>query len=90
MASLTATAVGVVNGQRQSIPLKVTKLSGAGEFALTQQWPKDGNWVIELVAHNGEQFTNSLVKAGPGGIDRYHDKADHKPFSQGDVDSMLN
>src|SRR3982750_4240298 len=61
-ATLSATAVGMVKGQRQSIPLKLTKLSGVGEFALTQQWPKDGTWVIELVAHNGEQFTNTLVK----------------------------
>jgi len=88
-ATLTATAVGVVDGKRQSIPLKLTKLSGAGEFALTQQWPKEGKWVIELVARNGEQFTNTLVKAGPNGIDRLHDKADIKPFSQADVDSLL-
>src|SRR3954470_20115514 len=71
-ATLTANAVGIVKGQRQSIPLKVTKLSGIGEFALTQQWPKDGKWVLELVARNGEQFTNTLVAAGPDGIDRLH------------------
>ena len=88
-ATLTATAVGVVNGKRQSIPLQVTKLSGIGEFALTQQWPKDGKWVIELVARNGEQFTNTLVTAGPNGIDRYHDKADMKPFAPADVDALL-
>jgi hypothetical protein len=88
-ATLTATAVGVVNGKRQSIPLRVTKLSGVGEFALAQQWPKEGNWVIELVARNGEQFTNTLVKAGPNGIDRYHEKADMKPFAPADVDALL-
>lgn len=89
-ATLAATAIGVVNGKRQSIPLTVTKLSGPGAFALTQQWPKEGKWVIELVARNGEQFTNSLVAAGPNGIDRLHDKADMKPFSKTDVESMLD
>jgi hypothetical protein len=89
-ATLTATAVGVVNGKRQSIPLQVTKLSGAGEFALTQQWPKDGKWVIELVARNGEQFTNTLVTAGPNGLNRLHAKSDMKPFSKTDVESMLD
>jgi hypothetical protein len=89
-ATLAATAVGMVNGKRQSIPLQVTKLSGVGEFALTQQWPKDGKWVIELVARNGEQFTNTLVTAGPNGLDRLHAKFDMKAFSRADVESMLD
>ena len=89
-ATLTATAVGVVNGKRQSIPLQVTKLSRPGEFALTQQWPKDGKWVIELVGRNGEQFTNTLVAAGSNGLDRLHAKYDMKAFSKRDLESMLD
>jgi hypothetical protein len=88
-AQLTATAVGMVNGHRQSIPLTVTKLSEVGMFALSQQWPKEGKWVIELVARNGEQFTNSLVAAGPEGLDRLHAKANMKQFSNSDVEAML-
>src|SRR3954467_6390125 len=89
-ATLTATAVGTVNGKRQSIPLAVKKLSGIGEFALTQQWPKDGKWVIELVARNGEQFTNTLVTTGPNGIDRLHAKWDmQKLYTRADVDALL-
>src|SRR6185369_14783941 len=64
-AQVTGTAIGMVNGHRETIPLKLTKLSGVGMFALTQQWPKEGKWVIELVGKNSEQFTNTLVKAGP-------------------------
>src|SRR5436190_23603901 len=43
-AEVTATATGVVNGKRQTIPLQLTKMKGAGQFALTQQWPKEGKW----------------------------------------------
>src|SRR6185369_10830261 len=57
-AQLTATAIGIVNGERKSIPLTVNKLATPGMFALSQQWPKEGKWVLELVAKNGEQFTN--------------------------------
>ena len=89
-ATLTATAVGVVNGKRQSIPLQLTKLSGIGEFALTQQWPTDAKWVIELVARNGEQFTNTLVTSGPNGLDRLHAKSDMKAFSNRDLESLLD
>jgi hypothetical protein len=88
-AEVTATATGVVDGKRQTIPLKVTKLSGAGMFALTQQWPKEGKWVIEITGKNPGQFTNTLVTAGPGGVDRLHAKFDMKPFTKADVESML-
>ncbi|MBZ5725044.1 MAG: hypothetical protein LAP87_08610 [Acidobacteriia bacterium] len=88
-AKLTATAIGMVNGQRREIPLKVEALSEPGMFALAQQWPKEGRWVIELVAKNGEQFTNTLVIASPQGVDRLHAKGDMRKFADADVDAML-
>jgi len=88
-ATLTARAVGTVNGKRQTIPLQVTKLSETGMFALSQQWPNEGKWVIELVGRNGEQFTNTLVSAGPSGIDRLHAKWDMKAFPPPAVEAML-
>jgi hypothetical protein len=89
VARVTATAIGMVDGQRRSIPLKLDKLSEPGTYALRQQWPKEGKWVIELVGRNDEQFTNTLLAAGPDGVDRLHAKADMKEFQAGDVDSML-
>ena len=88
-ARLTATAIGMVNGERREIALKVDALSTPDMFALAQQWPKEGRWVIKLSANNGEQFTNSLVSAGPQGIDRNHDRADQRAFTDSDIDAML-
>lgn len=88
-AKVTATAIGMVDGQRRSIDLKLDKLSEPGTYALSQQWPKDGKWVIELVGRNDQQFTNTLLSAGPQGIDRLHAKADMKEFQAADVDAML-
>ncbi|HYW43691.1 MAG TPA: hypothetical protein VE959_12595 [Bryobacteraceae bacterium] len=88
-AHVTATAIGMVDGRRQTIPLKVTRLSETGMFALSQQWPKEGRWVIELVGRNGEQFTNTLVPAGPDGLDRIHAKMEMKQFGDRDVAAML-
>ena len=88
-AQVTATAIGMVDGRRQTIALKLTKLPETGMFALTQQWPKEGRWVIELVGRNSEQFTNTLVAAGPGGVDRYHARSDMKQFAERDVAAML-
>ncbi|HEV2445327.1 MAG TPA: hypothetical protein VGS58_05375 [Candidatus Sulfopaludibacter sp.] len=88
-ARLTATAVGTVNGERREIPLKVDKLSEPGTFAITQQWPSEGKWVIELVAKNPDQFTNTLVVAGPQGVERTKAKFNMQPFTAADVDAML-
>jgi hypothetical protein len=88
-ANLTALAVGMVNGQRREIPLKVERLSEVGSFAIARQWPKDGKWVIELTAKNPDQFTNTLVVAGPQGVERTKAKFDMRPFSKADVDAML-
>ena len=88
-AQVVATAIGTVNGRRRTIALQVTPLSAPGTFALSQQWPKTGHWVIRLVGRNGEQFTNTLVSAGPEGLDHLHAKSAMKPFAGQDVESML-
>ena len=49
---ITATAEGIVNGRRQSIPLTLEALSQPGTFALTRQWPADGRWMITVTASN--------------------------------------
>ena len=40
--TVSATAEGVLNGVRQSIPLKVISLSTAGTFAVAHEWPQIG------------------------------------------------
>ena len=88
-ARVTATAVGMVKGDRRSIPLELTRLKEPGMYAIAQQWPSEGKWVIELVGRNGEQFTNTLVAAGPGGVDRLRARSDMKAFAPADIEAML-
>jgi hypothetical protein len=90
-ATVSATATGTINGHRQSIPLKLTKLSTPGAYALSQQWPKEGKWVIELSAKEADRTTYTLVPAGPDGVDRLHAKMSMmKAFSKSDVESLLD
>ena len=58
-------------------------------YAIAQQWPRKGKWVIELVGRNDQQFTNTLIAAGPGGVDRLRAKSDMKAFAPADVEAML-
>lgn len=50
--TVTATAEGIVNGKRETIPLKLIPLSAQSTFALTRQWPLEGKWVITLLETN--------------------------------------
>ncbi|MBV9158209.1 MAG: hypothetical protein JO097_18230 [Acidobacteriaceae bacterium] len=52
--SVTATAEGIVNGKRETIPLKLIVLSGQSTYAVTRQWPAEGKWVITLVEANSK------------------------------------
>jgi hypothetical protein len=88
-AKVTATAIGVVNGERRTIPLELKPLGEPGVYALSQQWPKEGRWVIQLVGKNDEQFTNTLIAASANGIDRLHARQDMKAFAPSDVEAML-
>ena len=65
-ALLTGTAVGVIDGRKQTIPLQIDPLSEPGTYALTRQWPDKGRWVLEFVAKDQGRITSTLVGAGPG------------------------
>jgi hypothetical protein len=46
---LTATAEGIVEGKRISVPLKPIPLSEAGSFAIVREWPEQGTWAVKIV-----------------------------------------
>jgi hypothetical protein len=50
--AVVATAEGVLNGTRKTVPLKVIPLSTAGAFAVTRQWPEEGVWAVKMIATN--------------------------------------
>ncbi|MBV8812087.1 MAG: hypothetical protein JO033_25750 [Acidobacteriaceae bacterium] len=50
--TVKATAEGITNGKRETIPLKLISLSGQSTYAITRQWPAQGEWVLTLVASN--------------------------------------
>jgi len=90
--TVTATAEGVVNGKRQTIPLKLIALSAQSTYALTRQWPADGKWVITLVEQN-PKFNgqpSAIVRAEGDGIDFAGVTRFTRAPTQGDVEAALN
>lgn len=65
-AKLSATAEGLVNGVRKSVALELRSI-GSGVYAIKQQWPSEGTWVVALTgAYNG-MTSSVLVQLGPNG-----------------------
>jgi hypothetical protein len=91
--SMTATAEGVVDGQRRSIPLKLIPLSTPGTFAITREWPSGGTWAIKIVARNPEYkdyATGALVPSDARSIEWASVKHySHEP-TNGEVAAMLD
>jgi hypothetical protein len=76
--TVTATAEGVVNGQRKSIPLELKPMQD-GVYQFARAWPRDGAWLVRAelsgshnlvtlatLAHNGRVTKNEFVWQGDG------------------------
>ena len=61
--TVTATAEGIVNGKRQTLPLRVVNLSEPGAFAVTHEWPREGTWTVKMIATNPDykDYATSVV-----------------------------
>jgi hypothetical protein len=65
-ATMTATAEGLVNGRRQSLPIQLTATS-KGVYAIRQQWPSQGVWVLAITGEYNGHTSSVLVEFGPNG-----------------------
>ncbi len=65
---ITGIAHGLVNGQRQTLPLRFERLR-AGGFALAKQWPSEGVWtlVINVNGKGDGEVATALVEIGAAG-----------------------
>jgi hypothetical protein len=48
LADVHATAEGLVNGVRKSVPIRIDTTSRAGVFAVRKQWPAEGTWMLRI------------------------------------------
>jgi hypothetical protein len=65
-ASLSASAEGLVEGTRKSLPLELRSI-GSGIYAIKQQWPSEGKWVVVLSGTYNGMTSSVLVELGPNG-----------------------
>lgn len=88
-AEVVGTAIGSVDGQRRSIPLKLIKLTTPRAYAAAPQWPTEGKWVLEFVAKCESRVTSAVFPATGDSVQRMQAKYfPHKP-TDGELDAVL-
>jgi hypothetical protein len=63
---VTATAEGLVNGQRRTIQLKLTETGAPGVYAVNYTPEKEGTWILVMSAGEKKEYHNVTVVVGVG------------------------
>jgi hypothetical protein len=63
-AQISATAEGLVDGARRSVPLKLAQLPKPGVHAVPKDWPKGGVWIVSLVGTCADKTVGAIVAVG--------------------------
>jgi hypothetical protein len=88
-AQITGTAEGLVDGARRSVVLKVTPASKPGVYAVEQNWPAAGAWVVSLRGTCGAASAGAIVPFGPKGMIRESSKLFARPATDAEIDASL-
>jgi hypothetical protein len=88
-AKITATAEGLVKGERRSIDLKVFPASRPGVFAVMQEWPADGNWLVALKGTCGGDNAGAIVPFNRQGFIRESSKFFSRPAKGSEIEASL-
>lgn len=90
-AVFTGTAIGIVNGKRQTIPLTLIPLSDPGVFAVKQQWPREGSWVLTFTGSvDGTYLAGATVPVTSKGVERLAAKNYHRKLTDEDIQVALH
>ena len=86
---ITGTAEGLVKGARQSVPLKVMAMTKAGVYAVYQNWPAEGGWVINLKGTCADANAGAIIPIGPKGFIRESSKFFPRAATNAEIETSL-
>jgi hypothetical protein len=86
---IEGSAEGLVNGMRRSIALKMTALARPGVYAVEQNWPMEGAWVVNLKGSCANANAGAVVPIGPHGFVRESSKFFQRAASAAEIDASL-
>jgi hypothetical protein len=88
-AQVGGTAEGLVKGVRRSVALKVVAGAKPGIYAVFEDWPADGQWVVNLKGTCAGATAGAVVPIGPKGFIRESAKFFPRPATDAEVESSL-
>jgi hypothetical protein len=86
---IEGSAEGLVNGMRRSIALKMTAVNRPGVYAVEQNWPMEGAWVVNLKGTCANANAGAVVPIGPHGFVRESSKFFPRAASSAEIDAAL-
>jgi hypothetical protein len=86
---ITATAEGIVKGARRSLVLKVLAGSKPNVYAVFQQWPAEGDWVVDLKGTCASAIAGAIVPIGSKGFIRESSKFFPRAATDAEVETSL-
>ena len=63
---VTAWAEGLVDGERQSLPIKLKKMKEKGVYKFARSWPEQGTWAIRMKVEGADPNSPVTVAATDG------------------------
>jgi len=88
-SQISATAEGLVKGARRSVALKVMAASRPGVYAVFQNWPAEGDWVVSLRGVCASESAGAIVPIGPKGFIRESAKFFPRPATSAEIETSL-
>ena len=86
---IEGSAEGLVNGMRRSMALKITALQRPGVYAVEQNWPMEGAWVVNLKGTCADANAGAVVPIGPHGFLRESSKFFPRAANPAEIDTSL-
>ena len=88
-SQISGTAEGLLKGARRSVPLKVAAMATAGVYAVYQNWPAEGEWVVNLKGTCRDANAGAIVPIGPKGFIRKSAKFFPRPATDAEIETSL-
>jgi hypothetical protein len=88
-SQISATAEGLLKGERKSLTLQVMALPKPGIYAVFQGWPAEGDWVVNLKGTCADAKAGALVPIGPKGFIREASKFFPRPATDAEIETSL-
>jgi hypothetical protein len=89
-AQVSGVAIRMVDGRKQSTPLRLVALKEPGTFAVLRDWPADAAVTLEFIGRNAGISTSMLVKTRGESVEKASAKFyPHEPTPEEEQASLV-